>query len=126
MKITNGILAVLFGYFAVVQLNDPDPVIWVLVYGFTIMICVQAMLGRSKQYFLIVGAVTFIALAATRLEGLIGWIRSEQHGEIFGEMIYDKPYIEETREFLGLAIALAAVIYNWIMLRRQKRRAASS
>ena len=84
MKITNGILAVLFGYFAVVQLNDPDPVIWVLVYGFTIMICVQAMLGRSKQYFLIVGAVTFIALAATRLEGLIGWIRSEQHGEIFG------------------------------------------
>ena len=122
MKITNGILALLFTYFAVVQINDPDPVLWVLVYSFAVMICVQAILGRSKIYFLIVGAVTFIALAATRIPGFIGWLRSDQYGELFGEMIYDKPYIEETREFIGLLIALAAIVYNWIVLRRQKRR----
>ena len=122
MKITNGVLALLFTYFAVIQINDPDPVLWVLVYGFTVMICVQAILGRSKMYFLVVGAITFIALATTRFQGVLGWLQSKQPGELFGEMIYDKPYIEESREFIGLMIALAAIVYNWIVLRRQRRR----
>ena len=122
MKVVNVILSLLFIYFVVVQLNDPDPVLWVLVYGFTTMICLQAIFERTKLYFLIVGAVTLLALAATRIQGFIGWIRSEQHGEIFGEMIYDKPYIEATREFIGLIIALSAIVYNWVVFRRRRPR----
>ncbi|HYI78522.1 MAG TPA: transmembrane 220 family protein, partial [Chryseolinea sp.] len=33
MRIVNFILAVLFLLFAFVQINDPDPVIWILIYG---------------------------------------------------------------------------------------------
>ena len=33
MRIVNFILAIMFLLFAFVQINDPDPVIWILIYG---------------------------------------------------------------------------------------------
>ena len=33
-KIINSIVGLLFVLFAVVQLNDPDPLKWVIIYGF--------------------------------------------------------------------------------------------
>jgi len=39
------------------------------------------------------------------------WLLSDDKSELFGDMIYDKPYIEGTREFMGLLIAIGALIY---------------
>lgn len=125
MKILNGILASLFIYFAIVQFNDPDPVLWVLVYVFTALVCIQGIMGRSRSYFLIVGMITFVALAATRFGGMIEWVQAGQQSEIFGEMTGDRPYVEETREFFGLIIALATVVFNWVLHRRLRKSASS-
>lgn len=39
------------------------------------------------------------------------WLPSKDKSALFGEMIYDKPYVEGTREFMGLLIAMGALIY---------------
>ena len=32
--------------------------------------------------------------------------------EIFGEMVYEKPYLEGSREFLGLLLAALGILYQ--------------
>ena len=127
MKFINGFLGLLFLVIAAVQINDPDPVLWVLVYLFTAMICLQGILGRLKIYYLIVGVITFVALASTKVAGVIDWMSAGEQSEIFGEMTGERPYVEDTREFFGLIMALGAIAYNWTVLRKQKKiRNASS
>ncbi|MBT3442589.1 MAG: hypothetical protein HN440_02610, partial [Flavobacteriaceae bacterium] len=40
------------------------------------------------------------------------YLETENKEEIFGEMVYDKPYLEGTREFIGLLIAAFGIIYQ--------------
>ncbi len=126
MKIVNLFLTVLFILFAIFQWNDPDPVLWVLVYVFTALVCLQGYFGRGKLYFVIVGIVTFTALAATKAPGMINWLQAGEQSEIFGEMTTDRPYIEDTREFFGLLMALAAVVFNAFLLRKRNKITSST
>jgi hypothetical protein len=49
--------------------------------------------------------------AAMHLEFAIEWLMSENKSQLFDEMQNDKYYVEGTREFLGLLIALVTNIY---------------
>ncbi len=40
------------------------------------------------------------------------WIISNDKSDLFGEMAYDQPYIEGTREFLGLLMADMALAFH--------------
>ena len=40
------------------------------------------------------------------------WIQIENKNEIFGEMVYEKTYLEGTREFLGLFICDLSLLYQ--------------
>ena len=42
---------------------------------------------------------------------LIDWLQTENKNELFGEMVYEKPFLEGTREFLGLIISALVVTY---------------
>jgi len=42
-KIINFLLALMFVIFAYLQLNDPDPIVWVPIYGVMILVCAMAM-----------------------------------------------------------------------------------
>ena len=57
MKIVHFTLALLFLSFASVQLNAPDPLLWVLIYGAMVAVCVMA---AFKLYYpkVMVSAVT--------------------------------------------------------------------
>ena len=77
------------------------------------MVCVMGVFGRVRRYFIIVGILALGVLAGSRIPGVIDWINSQNHSELLGEMYKEKPYIEDTREFGGLLIALIAIGINY-------------
>ena len=112
MKYFNGLFALIFVYFIIVQFNDPDPLLWVLVYGFGLMVTILLIVGRAKKYFLYGGIVIYAVLAATLVPGVIDYYHASNYGEIFSEMAKERMYVEESREFFGLLIGIVPMGVN--------------
>ena len=55
--------------------------------------------------------LAFVLFAFYHVGNFYDWLLSNDKSELFGDMIYDKPYIEGAREFMGLLIAIGALIY---------------
>ncbi|MBU3820961.1 transmembrane 220 family protein [Flavobacteriaceae bacterium XHP0103] len=108
----NVILFIVFALFAVVQLNDPDPIHWFLVYGAVAVISLLAnFINMPKQlmWILVIGLLIY---SGFHLGYFIDWLQIEDKNEIFGEMVYEKPYLEGTREFLGLILAALGLSFQ--------------
>ena len=124
MRIFNIFFIVLFILFAALQYNDPDPYIWIPIYLYAAFLCYRAI---KKHYNPILYGVGFVMLSlyAAYLffdkTGLLNW--AEKHGaeNIAQTMKATKPWIEETREFGGLAIVLIVMAINLFSLRRRKK-----
>lgn len=106
----------LFG-FATLQLNDPDPVIWVSFY--VICALVPSLLLFNKFY----RSIFWVAVTICTIQLLISAPGAYQYYLHISEeplmqgMNPNKPYIEECREFLGTLIALALVVASVLMAR---------
>lgn len=111
VKISNIILFVLFFVFAVLQLNDPDPFLWVFIYMLTAFLAIVSNYRTLPKVLLWVVLGALLIYSIFYVPALIDWLQIENKNEIFGEMVYDKPYLEGTREFLGLLLAAAAIFY---------------
>ncbi|MBP9925245.1 MAG: transmembrane 220 family protein [Cyclobacteriaceae bacterium] len=110
MKILNFILALMFLAFAFVQINDPDPVLWILIYGNMAVLCVLAMFGMHFKIWIIVAAALYIVYAAILAPSAYVWFQSPDKAMLFDDLAkMQNLYIEETREFLGLVICLAVL-----------------
>ena len=111
-KTINIILCIIFILFAVLQLNDPDGIIWFLVYAFVAGICLYSAFKKVPKLMLWGVIIGLFIYSAFYLSLFIDYLQTDNKEEIFGEMVYEKPYLEGTREFLGLWIAAFAVIYQ--------------
>jgi hypothetical protein len=121
MKVINFFLAVVFVLFAFVQVNDPDPVIWILIYGAMAVICVLAMFSFYPRKFLIGLLVLFVLYGLVFIPGVIEWLKQDNKSALFDEIAKMRhPYIEETREFLGLFICIAVLVLQ--LVRAEKLR----
>ncbi|HEX7071581.1 MAG TPA: transmembrane 220 family protein, partial [Rhodothermales bacterium] len=60
LKIANVVMAVVFAAFTVVQVNDPDSLAWILLYGAAAACCVLFVFGRLSPTF--GGALAVLAL----------------------------------------------------------------
>jgi len=110
-KLINWILCVLFLLFALVQLNDPDPVIWFVTYFIVALFAALSnFIGIPKGYYYL-AATGLVIFSFFHVNYFLEWIITANKGELLGEMVYEKPYIEGTREFLGLVLALMAILY---------------
>ena len=123
MKILNLILAAMFVVFAFVQINDPDPVIWILIYGAMAVTCI---LAAFEQYYKSVLAGLLILLAGYSVvffSGVSEWLRSEDKSMLFDDIAkMQYPYIEESREFLGLFICILVLVMHIVRARLKRRR----
>ena len=108
--VVNIFLAFVFILFAIVQLNDPDPISWFSIYLLRAVLCAISILRRIPLALLYGFGLVLIFYAAMHLEFAVEWILSENKSELFGEMQEEKYYLEGTREFLGLMIAIAALV----------------
>lgn len=122
MRIVNLILAVMFVIFAFVQVNDPDPLIWILIYGLMAAACVLAAFDMYMPKVLAVFAVILIAYAVYYFPGVSEWLRSDKKVLLFDDIAkMQYPYIEESREFLGLMICVAVLAMHLVRWKRLQR-----
>ena len=110
-KLTNFIICAIFLLFAYVQLNDPDPYVWIIVYGLVAVLFAVSNFVRLPKILIQLVILAFVLFAFYHVDHFYDWLLSDNKSELFGDMIYDKPYIEGTREFMGLLIAIGALIY---------------
>ena len=92
MKIFASVVALLFAYAAAVQLNDPDPIRWLLIYGSTVVVSVAFIFGRVPK-------LVFVGLAC--VAGL--WAVTLLPGVLSSAAFTGT---EEEREFAGLALVV--------------------
>lgn len=102
------IFGLLFVLFAAFQYNDPDPEVWVPIYGFAAIACLLAYTGMGRWWF-------FVAM--TGLYFVAAWYQwpPEFDGFLFSEVGMRSLNIELARESGGLAIcALVMALFAWL------------
>ncbi|MDH5602994.1 MAG: hypothetical protein OEY51_03620, partial [Cyclobacteriaceae bacterium] len=60
------------------------------------------------------GTIIFAVLAATLVPGVIDYFNASNYGEIFSEMAKERLYVEESREFFGLLIAMVPMVVGLV------------
>ena len=121
MRIVNFILAIMFLLFAFVQINDPDPVIWILIYGAMAVLSIMAIFEFYPTKFTIGLLVLYAAYSIVYIPGVLEWLRQENKAMLFDDVAkMQYPYVEEAREFLGLVICIIVLIVFVIRARRRK------
>lgn len=124
MRIVNSLLALMFVAFAFVQVNDPDPILWILIYGVMAVFSVMAIFEYYIPTFLYVLAVGYAVYLIILFPGMMDWYNSPDRSLLFDDLAkMQYTYIEEAREFLGLFIC-EIVLALYIILARRSSRAA--
>jgi hypothetical protein len=112
----NQLFVFIFILFAVVQYNDPDPYLWVPIYLFPAVICFLATREKFYKNAYTGGFIFFSLYAVYKLldqNGVIDWMRFHDAANIAATMKAEQPWIEESREFFGLAIILIVLFINY-------------
>lgn len=121
VKVINVVLTLLFALFAYFQVNDPDAISWVFLYGYVAIMAGIAVFGRYNLAFLIPGVIIFTLYFLYLTPSIIDWLVSND--SLVGvEMTDEKPYIEKTREAFGLFMALSALVFILLQSGKLKLR----
>lgn len=110
--IINSLLFIVFSMFAFVQLNDPDPIRWVTLYGIVALISLFSNFRKIPRSVIYLFTVILLVYAGFHFTYFIDYLQIEDKNELFGKMVYEKPYLEGTREFLGLIMAAGALLFQ--------------
>jgi len=122
MKIFNSIFLVLFVVSAGLQYNDPDPALWILIYLFGAVICFFAIRKQNYPRLTLAGIILLFIYAIYLFfdkDGVLSWLTDHQAENIAGSMKASSPWIEETREFFGLAILISVLSVNLLTSKKE-------
>ncbi len=125
MKIFNLLLAVIFLLFAAVQLNDsPDDIMfWVVVYAGVGIISAFAAFNKYNMWAILLGLAVVVFEMFRKFPTFAIWI-SDGMPSIVGEMQASSPYVELAREYLGLCLCLAVLIFQYVRFAKLRRQEA--
>jgi hypothetical protein len=108
------IIAIFFGVifllFAAVQYNDPDPQVWIPIYGFAAIASFMALGNAGRPWFYIASGVIYLVCA-------IYWWPPKFEGFLLDEMGMKTVNIELARESGGLAICALAMFIMALLTR---------
>jgi hypothetical protein len=122
MKFVNLLLALMFLVFAFLQINDPDPVHWIIIYGLMAATCVLAAFRVYYRIPMIIFLVTLVAYSLVFIQGLMEWFAQPDKSVLFDDVMkMQYPYIEESREFLGLWICIIVLTIHLLLSRKSVR-----
>jgi len=102
--------ALLFALSAALQLNDPDPLLWFLAYAAVAVLWGSAAFGRFYRPFTVILLLVLTVWMLTFVPDFVAWVRMGMP-TIVGSMKAEEPHIELVREFGGLFLAVAALVY---------------
>ncbi len=119
MRFVHIFLALMFISFGALQINDPDPLLWILIYLNMVVLCVMASLKRYYKLWIGITAALYLIYAMFLIPGTLEWFHSPDRSLLFDDLAKMQfPYIEETRECLGLAICLVVLGFQFIVSRK--------
>ena len=115
LKSIQGLFAIVLLAFAALQLNDPDPMIWISFYVLCALVPGLALFNKQiKPVFWSALIICVIALAIYAPGAYNYYLHMDQE-PLMQSMNPQKPYIEEAREFLGSLISLGMVLISrWL------------
>jgi hypothetical protein len=100
-KLLNYLLLAMFVFSVLVQYNDPDPLVWLTVYGLAAVACVLAF--KRPTHWLLPGGLALLTLIWASTLALRVWGRVAI-GELFEAWEMKDQRVEEARELGGLLI----------------------
>ena len=115
MKIANIFFIIIFVLSAALQYNDPDPYFWIPIYLYAAWLCYISIRGKYSPKLYYAGLIIYIIYAIYLFfdkDGVLSWSTEHKAENIVQSMKATKPWIEETREFGGLLICIAALLLN--------------
>ena len=113
-KTLSAIFALLFILFAALQYNDPDPQVWVPIYGFAAMACIMAFARVGQPWFFWLMALIYGGAA------IYQWPPAFE-GFLLNEVGMKTINIELARESGGLLMcAIAMGLMGWLVSRDKK------
>ncbi|MFT3947374.1 MAG: transmembrane 220 family protein [Agriterribacter sp.] len=124
MKIFNIIFCLLFIFSAALQYNDPDPYVWMPIYMYGAVLCWLAAKNKYYPTAYLTGVAVFTLYAIYKFvekNGVWDWVTEHNAENIAGTMKASAPWIEDTREFFGLAILIAVLLIDYFHARKRKR-----
>jgi len=120
MKILHAFLALMFVAFAALQLNDPDPYLWIPIYIVMVVVCALAYLGKFYPKIMILLTVVYALLCVYYFPGVNEWLHLEDKSQLFDNIAkMEHPFIEESREFLGLLINISVLVFYLVISRKR-------
>ncbi len=125
MRILNYILALMFMVFAFVQVNDPDPILWILIYGAMAITAILAAFEFYATKFIIALLVVYVLYSLVYVPGVMEWLQTDNKAALFDDVAkMEHLYIEEAREFLGLLICEIVLVFYLIRSLRVRKAEA--
>jgi hypothetical protein len=119
MKYLYLVLTVIFVLFAILQYNDPDPEIWMPLYGYAAVMSFFMFLGRmTNPAWSIIGVLLF---AITAIQDWPSTFKGMENA-----MTIMRPEIERARETSGMMICAATMLFYVIIILRNKRKKSVS
>lgn len=117
MKAFNYVFVGIYVVFALLQINDPDPYIWIPIYAVVALTCFLNARGKfdALSHW---GIIAFSTIYAIKLlietDGVMDWFNKYNAENLVQSMKATKPWIENSREFGGLLIILLTTAINLI------------
>ena len=124
LKLFNIFFCIVFVLFAAVQYNDPDPYIWMPIYLYTAILCWLAFRNKYFPGAYLLGIAVYAAYAIYKFfdqNGVWDWMTKHHATDIAGTMKAEQPWIEETREFFGLAILIVVLLIDYLHAKKKVR-----
>ena len=100
-KVADALFLLMFAFSVVVQVNDPDPLAWMAIYGAAAIACLLSLMGRLPWWFAVITGLVALAWAATIAPRVIGQV---PFLDMFAEFEMRDIAVEESREMYGLLI----------------------
>lgn len=107
--------------FAALQFNDPDPITWILFYVVCAAVPALALVNRPMTSVFWIALLLCAINLAIYASGAYNYYLHRTQEPLMQSMNPDKPYIEEAREFLGALIALALIVFSYLLSRCRKK-----
>jgi hypothetical protein len=117
MRYASAVMFLVFAGAAVVQWNDPDPMLWIALYALAALLSLSAVAGRMWLWpsvgalvLYLVGVASLLpALADARMSAFTSWKMRDVSEE-------------EAREALGLAVCAVWMVVLIVRARATRRR----
>ena len=114
----NALFLLMFAFSAIVQINDPDPLVWIAIYVAAGVVCGLELALRNVWWGPATVGVVALIWAGTIAPRVLGVV---PFGSMFQEFEMKDIHVEESREMYGLLIVsvwMLAISYAGARRRR--------